>query len=134
MATLANQGIPCIWVGYAEGHPTSTYWALNPKTKKIILTWDMTFLQKSYSEYTKDEKPVLVTISYEGLDNEEEFEMVSIVTNNNNVNVVSDSKSHNDNKNKENFFDQDINDEVKATPKPLLMQNWFMQEEVESFI
>ena len=43
----------------------------NPKTKKIILTQDMTFLQKSYSEYTKIEKPVVLTTSYEGLDDEE---------------------------------------------------------------
>ena len=46
---LANNGTPGIWVGYAEGHLTETYWDFNPKTKKI-LTQDMTFLQKSYGE------------------------------------------------------------------------------------
>ena len=52
---LANRGTPSIWVGYAENHPAGTYQIFNPKTKKIILTRDMTFLQKSYSEYTKVE-------------------------------------------------------------------------------
>ena len=51
-AKLANHGTPSIWVGYAENHPTGTYPIFNPKTKKIILTQDVTFLQKSYSEYT----------------------------------------------------------------------------------
>ena len=41
----------------------------------------MTFLQKSYSEYTKVEKPVVVTTSYEGSNNEEELEIVSVIIN-----------------------------------------------------
>ena len=45
----------------------------------------MTFLQKSYGEYCKVEKPVLVSMSY--LKDEEELKTVSIIsttTNNNN--------------------------------------------------
>ena len=52
----------------------------------------MTFLQKSYSEYTKVEKPLVLTMSHEGLD-EEELEMVAVVNSNNNVNVVNNSNS-----------------------------------------
>ena len=77
------------------------------KYKKNILTQDMTFLQKSYGEYTKVDKPVVVTMSYEGSDNEEELKIVPIVTNNNNVNVVSDSSSDSSEevfKNNENDF------------------------------
>ena len=60
----------------------------------------MTFLQKSYNEYCKVEKPVFVTTSYEGLDGEEKLEMVLIVSqNNNNSNVVSDTNSDSNNKN-----------------------------------
>ena len=44
-AKLANQGAPGIWVGFAEVYPIGTYWVFNPKTKKIILTKDVTFLQ-----------------------------------------------------------------------------------------
>ena len=42
-AKLANHGNPGIWVGYADGHATATYWVFNPKTKMIILIRDMTF-------------------------------------------------------------------------------------------
>ena len=67
-AKLVNQDTPDICVDYAEGHPTGTYWVFNPKTKKIILTQDVTFLEKSYSKYTKVENPILVTMSYERTD------------------------------------------------------------------
>ena len=63
-------------VGYAESYPIGTSWVFNPKTKKIIMTQDMTFLQKSYSEYTKVEHSVLVTANYEGSDDDEEFKTV----------------------------------------------------------
>ena len=45
-------------------------WFSTPKTKKIILTGDVTFLQKLYIEYSKIEKPVLVTMRYEKSDDE----------------------------------------------------------------
>ena len=35
-AKLANQSIPCIWVGCMEGHPTCTYWAFNPIMKNYF--------------------------------------------------------------------------------------------------
>ena len=56
-AKLANQVTPGIWVGYAKGHPTGTYQVFKPKTKKIILIRDVTFLQESYGEYSEFEKP-----------------------------------------------------------------------------
>ena len=69
-------------------------------------------------DYKKFEKPVLVTKSYDGLDDEEEHEMIPIVNQNNNYcNTVSDSESKSeDNEGKENVFDKDIDKEVKATP------------------
>ena len=50
----------------------------NAKTKKIILIWDVTFLQKSYSEYTQVDKPVVVTTSYEKSNEEEEPQTPSL--------------------------------------------------------
>ena len=50
----------------------------------------------SYGKYTKLEKPVMVTTSYKGSDDEEELETVPIINNNNNVNVVSVSNSYDD--------------------------------------
>ena len=79
----------------------------------------MTFLQKSYGEYTKVDKPVVVTTSYEGLSKEEELKTVPAAINNNNVNVVTNSKKDSSKEdlenNDENHFDENINNKVKAT-------------------
>ena len=98
-------------------HSTGTYLIIIPKTKKIILTWDMTFLQKSYSEYSKVEKPVLVTLSFEGSDEEDELKTFPIISQTNkNNHLVSNSNSDSDGKNQENIFNEDIGKEVKVTP------------------
>ena len=84
----------------------------------------MTFLQKSYS---KVEKSVLVTMSYVGLDDEEELKTVSVINkHNNNYNVVSDSKSESNYKKKENLFDEDIDNKVKVTPKITSVLKWLV--------
>ena len=76
----------------------------------------MTFLQKSCGEYTQVEKPVVVTTSYEGSDEEEELKMVPVVNNNNSVNIVSDSNSDLSDEDfensKDNFFNEDVDDQV----------------------
>ena len=60
-------------------------------------------------------------MSYEGLDDEEELEIVPVDNRNNNVNVVSNSDSNSSDKdfknNEGNFFDEDINNQVIASPK-----------------
>ena len=79
----------------------------------------MTFLQKSYSEYTKVDKPMVVTMSYEWSDDDEELEAVPVIVNNNNVYLVSDSdtdSSKEDFKNVDDrFFDEDTGNQVKVT-------------------
>ena len=118
-AKLANQGTPCIWIGYAKGHLTGTKWIFNPKTKKIILTRYVIFLQKSYGEYSKVEKLVLVTMSYKSSDGEVEPKTFPIINNdnNNNCNLVTDSNPYTNIENDNNdFFDKDINNQVEATP------------------
>ena len=91
-AKLANQHAPDIWVGFTEGHPTGIYQIFNPETKTVILTNNVTFLQKSCWDYIKVKKRVLVTTSYEGSDDDEELKMVTVINNNhNNNNVVNDS-------------------------------------------
>ena len=81
----------------------------------------MTFLHKSYGEYSKVEKPVVLNTSYKGLDDEEELEIVPEDNKNNDVNVVSNSDSPSSDEdfenNKENFFDKDINNQAIASPK-----------------
>ena len=65
---------------------------------------------------------MVVTTSYEGLDKEEELEMVPIINYNNNVNIVSDSDSDSSEEDfeysEDNFFDKDINNQVKISPQP----------------
>ena len=75
--------------------PPSTYWAFKPKAKKIILTRGTAF----YGEYSKVEKPVMVTTSYEGSDEEKELEKVPVINNYDNINVITNSYSENDIKN-----------------------------------
>ena len=66
-------------------------------------------------------KPAALILSYEGLDEEEGLKIVPIENNNNDVNVVSDSNSDSCDEvfesNKENLFDEDIDDQVKASPE-----------------
>ena len=70
----------------------------------------MTFLQKSYGEYSKVEKPAVLNTSYEGSDDEKELEIVPIDNNDNNINVVSDSDNDSSDENfeinKKNFFEK----------------------------
>ena len=75
-AKLDNCGTPGIWVGYAENHPAGTHRIFNPITKCIILTRNVTFRNKSYGEYHKVQKPVILTTSYEESDEEEELEIL----------------------------------------------------------
>ena len=62
----------------------------------------MTFLQKLYGEFSKVEKSVVLNMSYEGSDDEEELKTVPVDNKNNNVNVVSDSNSDSSDKGFEN--------------------------------
>ena len=85
-AKLANCGNVSISVGYMKTTPPVHIIFSTPKTKKNILTWDVTFRQESYGEYTPVEKPLVVTTTNEGSDKEkEELETVHMVNNNNSL-------------------------------------------------
>ena len=127
-AEFANHGAPDIWVSCANGHLTVTYCVFNPKTKKIILTRDVTLLQKSHRDYIKVEKPILVTTSYKESDDEEELEMVPVVDQNDNNNGVSNSESEiGKEKAEENVFDEDVDKKVEANPRPPSPPKWSLQ-------
>ena len=92
------------------------------------MTKDVTFLQKSYGEYSKVEKPVLVTTSCESSDDEEEFEMVPKINNYENSNVVNDSISDNDSEGDNvTFLMKILMMKLKQTPKTLPMPKWYEQ-------
>ena len=113
---LANQGVTGIWAGFAESHPVGTYHVYNLKTRKMILTKDVIFSQKSHKGWSKVEKMVMVPTSYEGLDNDEELKMIHVINQNNNNNYT-ESKTDNE----ENLFDEDVNEEEEAAPKTTKM-------------
>ena len=79
-AKLANCGAQGTWIGYTDGHPTGTCQIFNCE-KKDNLTQDVTFLWKS--DYNTVEKPVLITMSYEG-DDDKKSKTVTIVSHNDN--------------------------------------------------
>ena len=85
--------------------------------KKISLTKDVAFLNKSDGKWSKVDKPVTVPTSYEG----DDYENNMFFTNNNSnyhSNVASDSES--DEETKENLFDKHVDAETKVTPKTML--------------
>ena len=68
---MANHVIPSIWVGYVNGHPVGTFQAFNPTTRKINITHNVTFLNKSYGYFNNVDEPMIFPISCKGLDDED---------------------------------------------------------------
>ena len=48
---LADRGLPCIFVGYAEDHAQNVYKFMNTKTRCILMSRDVIWLNKNFSEY-----------------------------------------------------------------------------------
>ena len=78
----------------------------------------MTFLQKSYGEYSQVEKLVVVTTSYEGSDKEEELEMVPVANNNHSISDSDSNSSEEDFENiEENFSTKMLTTKSKFLPQ-----------------
>ena len=100
----------------------------NPKTKKIILTRDVTFLWKSYGESTKVDKPVVVTTSHEGSVEEEELKTVPAVINYNETELVILTQIPMKKTSKmmtKMFLMKTSTTKLKLPPKSLSMQKWY---------
>jgi hypothetical protein len=50
---LSDKGTACVFVGYAVNHADDDYRLLNPKTKSIIKSRDVVWLNKSYGAWIK---------------------------------------------------------------------------------
>ena len=59
-AKLDDRGKTCIWLGYAKDHAIGTYRVYNPKTNKVSLTRDVTFLRESHNDWVAEEEPASV--------------------------------------------------------------------------
>ena len=58
-AKLRDRGIKCFWLGYTKNRSSDTYRLYNPKTRKIILSRDVIFLNREKEDVieTPSEKP-----------------------------------------------------------------------------
>jgi len=45
---LSDRGKKAIFIGYADKHAGNVYRFINPDTNKIILSWDVKWLQRKY--------------------------------------------------------------------------------------
>ena len=127
------------YLGWLHQKPPHRYIPdFQPQNEKNILTQDVTFLQKSYSEFTQVETLVVVTTSYEVSKEEGWLEMVLVVSNNYSINIVSDSDndmSEEDFKNSiNNFFEENVNDQVKISPLTSQCKICLSYEKAPSFI
>ena len=57
---LEDKGIVCLFLGYAEDHPEDTYRMLNLETKKVIITRDVKWLNKTYNKRSNEKRIVVV--------------------------------------------------------------------------
>ncbi len=51
---LAQQGKPCIWLGYTKNHKAGTFFLYNTVTMRIFLSRHATFMHKTFQEYKQD--------------------------------------------------------------------------------
>jgi hypothetical protein len=59
-AKLDDRGKTCIWLGYAKDHAIGTYRVYIPKTNKVSLTRDVTFLHESHNDWVADKEAASV--------------------------------------------------------------------------
>ena len=74
-AKLDDRDKTCIWLGYAKDHATGTYRVYNPKTNKVSLTRDVTFLRESHNDWVEEKEPA-TTIEIE----EDDSDKVPVMT------------------------------------------------------
>jgi hypothetical protein len=58
---LSDKGTVCVFVGYAVNHADDVYRLLNPKTKSIIKSRDVVWLNKSYGAWIKSKNDTSVS-------------------------------------------------------------------------
>ena len=64
---LENKGTVCVFIGYPDNHASDCFRLLNTKTNKIVMSRDVTWLNKTYGEFKK-----IVGVKIEADEDEEE--------------------------------------------------------------
>ena len=81
---LADRGIPCLFVGYAENHSTDVYRMFNLKTKHILKSRDVLWLGQRNGKYMATRALDEDTYSEEESDEDEETETIPSTVSSNN--------------------------------------------------
>ena len=76
MNKMQNQGKHCIWLGFADNHASKCYRLLNPETKRILISRDVTFLNKPYGDWENVKDPAIVPLTAEVIDTIDEDDEV----------------------------------------------------------
>jgi hypothetical protein len=102
---LTDRGIPCLYLGLAENHSKDVYRLLNLNTHRVIMSRDVTWINKTYGEWkglTKEEISIYT----------DEDDEIEIIERNNVNNDESDDEIH-DNPVIENFENEIDEPEVE---------------------
>ncbi len=54
-----------IWIGFADNHASKCYKLLNPETKQVVISRDVTFLDKSFGDWANVKDPAIVPLATE---------------------------------------------------------------------
>ncbi len=57
-----------VWLGFADNHASKWYRLLNPETKQIMISRDMTFLGKSFGAWANMISPAIVPLAIQVID------------------------------------------------------------------
>ena len=70
---LEDRGKPCLFLGYSESHAGGMCRMLNLRTNKVVHSWDIIWLGKSYEKYYNIKKPHQIVQQLESNDEDEEI-------------------------------------------------------------
>ena len=68
MNKMQNRGKHCIWLGFADNHASKCYRLLNLETKRVVISRDVTFLDKSFGDWANVKDPAIVPLAAEMID------------------------------------------------------------------
>ena len=78
MNKIMNHGKYCIWLGFAKNHASKCYQLLNPKTNQIVLSTDVTFLNKSYGDQANVKEPAILPVATEEICTIDEYNEMDV--------------------------------------------------------
>ncbi len=80
MNKMQNRGKHCIWLGFADNHASKCYRLLNLETKRIVISRDVIFLDKSFGDWANVKDPAIVPLAAEMIDTIDENNEVDAPT------------------------------------------------------